>query len=183
MTPTQLGDDVLRELLSALPDIVLLVSENRTIDYISRVEPGYEIDEVTGAHVAEFIAEGEREEHMRALDEVFETAEPATVLTEAVGPTGESLWYEGSMIPVVREGRTTAVAIITRNVTERQLAEQELDRLRSLLPVCAWCKKVRTEDGEWHPLEAYLESTSRSRITHGMCPECEQKVFGKMDSA
>ncbi len=183
MTPVRPDADILRELFAALPDIVLLVGPDRTIQFISRVEPGYDIDEVTGAHVSQFIAESEREEHVRLLDQVFETMEPASVLTEVVGPNGEALWYEGSMIPLVRGGRTTAVAIVTRNVTERQLAEQELDMLRSLLPVCAWCKKVRTEDGEWQPLEAYLENTSQSRITHGMCPECEQKVFGELDSA
>lgn len=174
--------NVLKEILSALPDTVLVVGEDRRIRFFSRDEVGYRREDIIGKDVHDFVAPDARDEHAKLLDGVFETMQPAQQLTEIVNAEGDREWYEGTMIPLVRDDRVTAVLIVTRNVTERRLAEQELDMLRSLLPVCAWCKKVRDDDGEWQPLEVYLQSTSRSRITHGMCPECERKVFGEPDA-
>lgn len=51
-------------------------------------------------------------------------------------------------------------------------------RLRSLLPICSWCKKIRTDEGYWQEIEAYTEETSGSRVTHGMCEECTEEHFG-----
>ena len=183
MTQGELGAADLRAMLGALPELVMLIDEDRAIRFISRDEVGYRVQDVLGKDVNEFVAPEARAEHTVLLDQVFASMEPAAQLTEVVSAEGTPEWYEGTMIPIVRDGRVSSVIIVTRNVTAARLAEQELDMLRRLLPVCAWCKKVRTEDGEWQPLESYLESTSHSRITHGMCPECERKVFEELDSA
>ncbi len=45
-------------------------------------------------------------------------------------------------------------------------------RAEGLLPVCASCKKVRTSDGSWTQMEAYIESHSEASFSHGLCPEC-----------
>ncbi len=39
-----------------------------------------------------------------------------------------------------------------------------------LIPVCAWCKKVRDERGEWR--EAALPVLGAENLTHGICPQC-----------
>jgi hypothetical protein len=44
--------------------------------------------------------------------------------------------------------------------------------LTGLLPICAWCKRIRDDEGEWHRVEAYVSSRSAATFTHGMCPEC-----------
>jgi PAS domain-containing protein len=51
----------------------------------------------------------------------------------------------------------------------------EIEELRGLLPICAWCKKVRDDDNYWHQLEAYLEKRLDVRLSHGICPECAKK--------
>ncbi len=35
---------------------------------------------------------------------------------------------------------------------------------------CAWCERVRTQDGEWQPADA--GESERPETTHGICPEC-----------
>lgn len=50
--------------------------------------------------------------------------------------------------------------------------------LRGLLPVCAWCRRVRSDSGYWQQLEAYVAAHSEAEITHGLCQDCEQKHFG-----
>ena len=58
----------------------------------------------------------------------------------------------------------------------RQLTRQ-IETLQSLLPVCAWCKKVRNDSGYWYQIEKYITAHSNTKITHGICPECEDKFL------
>ncbi len=60
-------------------------------------------------------------------------------------------------------------------VAELQNALSENKVLIGMIPVCAWCRKIRDDNGFWHNLELYIEKHSRAKFTHGICPECEQK--------
>ena len=61
-------------------------------------------------------------------------------------------------------------------LTERlQAALDEVEQLRGLLPVCAWCRRVRDDDGYWDTLEGYLSKRLSTQYTHGMCQECATK--------
>ena len=53
----------------------------------------------------------------------------------------------------------------------------ELVRLRSLLPVCAWCRKIRTEENYWQCLEEYFQSRFGVNVTHSICEDCASKVI------
>ena len=44
--------------------------------------------------------------------------------------------------------------------------------LQGLLPVCAWCKRVRNDQDYWQSVEAYMVELTACKITHGICPEC-----------
>jgi len=58
----------------------------------------------------------------------------------------------------------------------RQLTSQ-IEALQSLLPVCAWCKKVRNDSGYWYQIEKYITANSNTKITHGICPDCEKTIL------
>lgn len=62
------------------------------------------------------------------------------------------------------------------HVAERILGlRRHMKQLESLLPVCAWCKKIRDEDGDWNQMENYISRlNSGTRFTHGSCPECAE---------
>ncbi|MCX5791144.1 MAG: hypothetical protein NTY45_02845 [Elusimicrobia bacterium] len=54
----------------------------------------------------------------------------------------------------------------------------ELIELRSLLPICAACKKIRNEDGEWESIEIYLKKhLPGTNLTHGLCQACARKLY------
>ena len=54
----------------------------------------------------------------------------------------------------------------------------ELMELRSLLPICCACKKIRTIDNKWLDIEQYLEGRSPElSLTHGICPSCMKKLY------
>lgn len=49
--------------------------------------------------------------------------------------------------------------------------------LSGLLPICASCKRIRDEDGYWNELETYIEAHSDIVFSHGICPECIEKLY------
>jgi hypothetical protein len=53
----------------------------------------------------------------------------------------------------------------------------EVKRLSGVLPICAWCKKIRDGEGNWHMLEAFIVEHSEADFTHSICPECKGKFF------
>ncbi len=55
--------------------------------------------------------------------------------------------------------------------------QREIDQLKRFLPVCAWCKKIRSDKGYWQEVTAYLHSHV-GQVTHGICPECSCKLEG-----
>lgn len=62
----------------------------------------------------------------------------------------------------------------------RRTAEAALKRVRdleSLLPLCAWCRRVQTEQGAWLEVETYLDVSSAG-LTHSICGECTRRMEG-----
>lgn len=53
---------------------------------------------------------------------------------------------------------------------------EEIKTLRGLIPICAWCKKVRDGEYYWEAVEKYIEKHSEAEFTHGICPECLKKI-------
>ncbi|HUP53017.1 MAG TPA: PAS domain S-box protein [Longimicrobiales bacterium] len=164
---------VLRDLLGALPQIVMLVDRERKIRYINRAEIGYTIDDALGVDAIEFISPAEREEWAELFTRVLSTGEPVSRLTESIGADGERAWYESRNVGFVRKGRVAYMVIVSRNVTQRVLAERERAVLERILTMCAWCGKVQGEAGTWQTLDAYVERTTDESVTRGLCPACE----------
>jgi hypothetical protein len=62
-------------------------------------------------------------------------------------------------------------------ILELQEAIDKVKTLRGLLPICAWCKKIRDDSGYWHKVEAYIRDNSEANFTHCLCPNCKDKFF------
>jgi two-component system, response regulator PdtaR len=60
---------------------------------------------------------------------------------------------------------------------ELQEAMSKIKTLSGLIPICAWCKKIRDDKGYWHTVEQYVEEHSQAEFTHGMCPDCQKKYM------
>ena len=52
------------------------------------------------------------------------------------------------------------------------LALERVQTLKGMLPICAWCKKIRDDHGYWTQVEAYIASHSAAEFTHCICPAC-----------
>lgn len=91
-----------------------------------------------------------------------------------------------------KDGRTSMIGTI-QDITERKELENEQERLigelqealsriktlSGLLPICANCKRIQDERGNWSSMEKYIERHSEAEFTHSICPECEEKLYGK----
>lgn len=56
---------------------------------------------------------------------------------------------------------------------------EEIKTLRGIVPICASCKKIRDDKGYWNQIESYIEKHSEASFSHGVCPECADKLYGK----
>jgi nitrogen fixation/metabolism regulation signal transduction histidine kinase len=53
----------------------------------------------------------------------------------------------------------------------------ELMLLRKIVPICMHCKRIRNVDNSWEKIEDYLLRNNHLMLSHGICAECEQKLY------
>ncbi|MBI5453160.1 MAG: PAS domain-containing protein [Deltaproteobacteria bacterium] len=70
----------------------------------------------------------------------------------------------------------------TRLIDELQSALEKVKTLSGLLPVCAYCKRIRNDKGQWVRIEKYIEEHSEASFSHSICPDCERKLYGKNET-
>lgn len=63
-----------------------------------------------------------------------------------------------------------------RLIRDLRLSLDRVKTLRGLIPICAYCKKVRDDEGYWHAVEHYLAQETEARFTHGICPACRAEA-------
>jgi len=52
---------------------------------------------------------------------------------------------------------------------------QHVQQLEGLLPMCAYCKRIRDASEKWESIERYVEARSGAQFSHGYCPACYEK--------
>lgn len=67
----------------------------------------------------------------------------------------------------------------TRSRLEQALAQ--VNELTDLLPICAWCHRVRDDEGYWEHVEEVLARNTRRAITHGVCPDCSTREIASLE--
>lgn len=53
----------------------------------------------------------------------------------------------------------------------------KVKRLEGILPICAACKKIRDEKGDWQQIEAFIRDRSQAEFSHSICPDCKNKLY------
>ncbi len=61
-------------------------------------------------------------------------------------------------------------------VKELEEALANVKMLQGLLPICLYCKKIRDDHNYWQQLDKYVADHTEARFSHGICPECYDKV-------
>ena len=61
-------------------------------------------------------------------------------------------------------------------VRELEEAIASVKTLQGLLPICSYCKKIRDDGNYWHRVESYITGHANVRFSHGICPDCSEKL-------
>ena len=68
-------------------------------------------------------------------------------------------------------------AELAARIADLEEALARVDHLHGILPICSYCKKIRSDSDSWQQVEAYVSDHSNARFSHGVCPECVQTVL------
>jgi response regulator RpfG family c-di-GMP phosphodiesterase len=60
-------------------------------------------------------------------------------------------------------------------IIELEEALKHIKRLQGLVPICAYCKKIRSDDNYWQQVEGYISERSDAEFSHSICPECYEE--------
>ena len=153
---------------------------------------------VTGRKPAEFMADpGLMDEvvHPKDLEAYHQhqashaqAAGPAHFDFRVIDTNGETHWISHYCQPVYGDdGRWLGTRCSNRDISVRTRlnldlgkALEEVKVLRGLIPICAHCKRVRTDDGLWQRIEKYIEARSEAQFTHGLCADCAQELYPEL---
>jgi PAS domain S-box-containing protein len=94
-------------------------------------------------------------------------------------------WFLINMYPF-RDG----VSGLFRDISEKKQGELQREQvikelrhalaqvrtLHGLIPICAWCKKIRNDEGYWQQIEAYVSAHTEADFSHGICPSCVENL-------
>jgi len=106
-------------------------------------------------------------------------------------PDGTTFPMEVSSAIFRDADQTEFTCLIFRDISRKKQAELEREQmiaqlqdalakvkeLSGLLSICASCKKIRDEQGNWEMLEVYIRDRSAADFSHGLCPDCFKKLY------
>ena len=72
-------------------------------------------------------------------------------------------------------------ALLVRQKAELDETLGRVKRLEGLLSICMYCKKIRTENNDWHQLEKYIGEHSDALFSHGLCTDCFDEKVKKLE--
>jgi len=65
---------------------------------------------------------------------------------------------------------------LARRNDELQQALSNVRQLEGIIPICMYCKNIRDDKESWHQLETYISKHSEAMFSHGICPECLDRM-------
>jgi PAS domain S-box-containing protein len=127
-----------------------------------------------------------------AVKDFFNEVPPKSFEFRIIRPGGD-IAYVQSTAEAQYNGKGEPVSLIgtVQNITERKKAEElrekliadlqkaanEIKTLTGFIPICASCKKIRDDKGYWEQIETYIMERSDAEFSHGLCPECSEKLY------
>ena len=154
---------------------------------------GYTAEEVLGQPITMLIPPDRVDEEPKIIDRLRRGERIEHFETVRRRKDGEEVDVSLTISPIEdATGKIIGISKIARDISERQRAKEELERLvrdltdalaqvktlRGLLPICASCRKIRSDENYWQNIETYVEEHTEASFSHGICPACMQKLYG-----
>ncbi|MBD3182807.1 response regulator [Candidatus Poribacteria bacterium] len=68
----------------------------------------------------------------------------------------------------------------SREELKAQLDNALAKILGGFLPICAGCKKIRDEEGNWNQIDVYLRKHTEAEFTYSICPDCKNEFYSEL---
>ena len=65
---------------------------------------------------------------------------------------------------------------LAERIAELEQALAEVKQLSGLLPICAYCKRIKEGKDYWEAVEKYIAGHSQAQFSHAVCPDCYEKI-------
>ncbi|MGH7521912.1 MAG: MHYT domain-containing protein [Gemmatimonadales bacterium] len=153
----------------------------------------YGVSSASPAGYTEFLERAHPDDRQRLEDLVAKTLATRQAVDyewQCIRPDGEVRHILGRNVVVTDEsGQVVRMAGTSLDISERKRAEAELRQamaevktLQGILPICASCKRIRAEHGQWQAVESYVREHSNAEFSHGLCPDCAARDWGTVAS-
>lgn len=154
---------------------------------------GYSADQIGTMDLLGFISTADRQRiHEAALQTL--TVGEAVIEANLLTSNGEEIPYMLTGYQLIQDRKRYVVGV-GLNISDRIHAEKEqkqliaqlqkalsqVKQLSGFLPICASCKKIRDDEGYWNQIESYLTQHSDVFFSHGLCPECAERLYPEYD--
>jgi sigma-B regulation protein RsbU (phosphoserine phosphatase) len=70
---------------------------------------------------------------------------------------------------------------LAERVADLESALSKVKQLSGLLPICSYCKSVRTDQNYWERVDHYMAQHTDVQFSHGICPACYETVIARLD--
>lgn len=189
---------ILYAILDTTPDHIIFKDRDlvyRLCNNSAAAFRGFRVEEIVGKTDFDMYAP-EIAQHTRSEEcALIEAGEAKTIEYGAqCSSGGDTRWFEVIKTPM-RNAHGDVIGLLcnARDITDRkQLAESqkrlvdelrnalaEVNKLSGLLPICASCKRIRNEEGQWQQMEIYIREHSEAEFSHGLCPECAEQAYAR----
>jgi DNA-binding response OmpR family regulator len=69
---------------------------------------------------------------------------------------------------------------LAEQVAELQKTMANVKQLRGLLPICSYCKRIRSDSDYWEQVESYISVHTDAQFSHGICPCCYKRILTEL---
>jgi PAS domain S-box-containing protein len=156
---------------------------------------GKSLAEIIGHRIWDIFEKDEADKRFAVVKKVFTQKKIEEIEVCVPLPSGDTYYLTTAKPILDQKGEVETVICTSKNITKRKLAEIELEKkhhkllkateeikaLSGLLPICASCKKIRDDKGYWSQIESYISKHSDIAFSHGICPECLEKMYGNKE--
>ena len=110
---------------------------------------------------------------------VFAIALPLARLLFAGAQEAPWVFAESVLNMVVRITVLGAFAVLVdRTARQERALSARVRTLETILPVCEICKRIKSDDENWDPLEEYV-ARHGSTVSQVLCPRCATEHYGE----
>ncbi len=161
------GDEALEVLASDSPPSIALLD--------------WEMPGMTGPEICRAVRNSQKGPYIYLI--IITAREGEEGIAEAMGAGADDFVRKPFGIPEVvariRNGQRMVrlERSLAARIGELEHSLEESRQLKRLLPICCYCKSIRNDSDYWQQIESYLHEHTGTDFSHGVCPNCMEKVL------